>query len=597
MLSVVQCDRLIQSLSQRSLEFSNAQYPFHVVSSRQEQLVHNTTYEETINITLNELNNIPNLPDNERMFIAEDVAFIQVVLPNRFKTYANEVTQNLPAKCGQLNLVFKRTSGTYLHPEYDLIKSLPLSDNDNFASIQNHVLQINKKISEGTAQGDVYSVSITSSVDKNDLITHAKSCNIRVQNNEIEIPAVLKKSSIYNTISVWMPYTKIVEYERSTDAQQKCKLFLDLRVSRRCDPRSMEKFVQKKYENLYSSMIYSFYSLREEPYVDVILSSMTSLLTRVGITPFCPLIYGTFRVHDSMGYSNVTDPLECENGNNAQQVATKCNSKSRGPPFQILVIQKLEATLTSLLDNGWFEHTQQKSIHVTHFASYFGQLIFGLACLQSAFGLVHNDAHTSNVMYEITNDNELYYGNAKITIKVPTFGKVFKLIDYGRATVQISYTNNQKLYYGSTNVLSSIDENWNSFSLNNDLLRAISTFMYTLQEKLQTNWQFLFNNVLRNIDLIAKLENVTVEYLTTLTNELKSMVQSILTATNGLTIFENLNNNLNRNALRQEFQVGPFTYKTLPYSYENAIPINWLQKVISLFSNVDKNVCDKLYFI
>jgi len=61
------------------------------------------------------------------------------------------------------------------------------------------------------------------------------------------------------------------------------------------------------------------------------------------------------------------------------------------------------------------------------------QILFSLITFQNVFGLTHNDLHTNNVMYVETEKKFLYYKLNHMYYKVPTFGKLFKIIDYGRA--------------------------------------------------------------------------------------------------------------------------------------------------------------------
>lgn len=49
------------------------------------------------------------------------------------------------------------------------------------------------------------------------------------------------------------------------------------------------------------------------------------------------------------------------------------------------------------------------------------------------FDFTHNDLHTNNIMYSNTNIEHLYYKYNGVTYKVPTYGRIYKLIDFGRA--------------------------------------------------------------------------------------------------------------------------------------------------------------------
>ena len=55
-----------------------------------------------------------------------------------------------------------------------------------------------------------------------------------------------------------------------------------------------------------------------------------------------------------------------------------------------------------------------------------------LLCYQKVFHL-HNDLHTNNIMYNETSIKYLYYKYKNNYYKVPTNGKLFKLIDFGRS--------------------------------------------------------------------------------------------------------------------------------------------------------------------
>jgi hypothetical protein len=61
------------------------------------------------------------------------------------------------------------------------------------------------------------------------------------------------------------------------------------------------------------------------------------------------------------------------------------------------------------------------------------QIIMILITYQQLFSFTHNDLHTNNIMYTKTNLKYIYYIYNKKCYKVPTFGRLFKIIDFGRA--------------------------------------------------------------------------------------------------------------------------------------------------------------------
>ena len=61
------------------------------------------------------------------------------------------------------------------------------------------------------------------------------------------------------------------------------------------------------------------------------------------------------------------------------------------------------------------------------------QIVMILITYQKTFAFTHNDLHTNNVMYNSTDKKFLYYCYKKKYYKVPTFGRIFKIIDFGRS--------------------------------------------------------------------------------------------------------------------------------------------------------------------
>ena len=66
------------------------------------------------------------------------------------------------------------------------------------------------------------------------------------------------------------------------------------------------------------------------------------------------------------------------------------------------------------------------------------QVIFTLIGYQNAFNFVHNDLHTNNIMYIPTEYDYIFYKYEGQNYKVKTYGKIWKIIDYGRATYQFN---------------------------------------------------------------------------------------------------------------------------------------------------------------
>lgn len=68
------------------------------------------------------------------------------------------------------------------------------------------------------------------------------------------------------------------------------------------------------------------------------------------------------------------------------------------------------------------------------------QVIMALIAHQKAYDLTHNDLHSSNIMYSKTANTHIVYKIGGEYYRVPTFGKVWKIIDFGRAIYRINNT-------------------------------------------------------------------------------------------------------------------------------------------------------------
>ena len=96
-------------------------------------------------------------------------------------------------------------------------------------------------------------------------------------------------------------------------------------------------------------------------------------------------------------------------------------------PVSLSLMEKLDATLDDVLD-------EEYNMSETEWFSVFFQVAFGLAVAQKYFSFVHNDLHSSNVMFKATPLKFLYYQIGNNFYKIPTYGKVTKIIDFARGT-------------------------------------------------------------------------------------------------------------------------------------------------------------------
>jgi hypothetical protein len=64
-------------------------------------------------------------------------------------------------------------------------------------------------------------------------------------------------------------------------------------------------------------------------------------------------------------------------------------------------------------------------------------VVMTLLTYQKVFNFTHKDLHTNNIMYISTKQKFLWYEYKNVCYKVSTYGKIFKLIDFGRSIYKI----------------------------------------------------------------------------------------------------------------------------------------------------------------
>ena len=98
-------------------------------------------------------------------------------------------------------------------------------------------------------------------------------------------------------------------------------------------------------------------------------------------------------------------------------------------PVQMIFLEKCHGTMDELLTN-------QMSAEEARSALF--QIIMILLVYQKLFKFTHNDLHTNNIMFIHTDLAFLKYKYRNHIYCVPTYGRIFKIIDYGRSIYKYS---------------------------------------------------------------------------------------------------------------------------------------------------------------
>ena len=137
-------------------------------------------------------------------------------------------------------------------------------------------------------------------------------------------------------------------------------------------------------------------------------------------------------------------------------------------PVQVICMEFCENTFDDLILSNDLKEEE--------WMSAFMQIIMILITYQKTFAFTHNDLHSNNVMYNYTDKKFIYYCYKKQYYKVPTFGRIFKIIDFGRSI----YKYNGKLFCSD------------SFQIGNDAATQYNTEPYFNETKprLEPNYSF-----------------------------------------------------------------------------------------------------------
>jgi hypothetical protein len=140
----------------------------------------------------------------------------------------------------------------------------------------------------------------------------------------------------------------------------------------------------------------------------------------------------------SSRYSKTTssnDDSKSENSHSSSSLSTYSESSSCSEedifisikefPVQTIALECCENTLDHYIENNKLKDNEWESIIL--------QILLTLITYQHVFDFTHNDLHTNNIVYITTEKKFLYYKYKNSHYKVPTFGKIYKIIDFGRA--------------------------------------------------------------------------------------------------------------------------------------------------------------------
>lgn len=142
--------------------------------------------------------------------------------------------------------------------------------------------------------------------------------------------------------------------------------------------------------------------------------------------------YGSCTESEKSDDSETHGSYDSDSVSDSDDEADELYMKIKSIPTQIVVIEKCENTLDHLLEHDL--------LTIEELESCIFQIIVTLHTFQSIFDFTHNDLHTNNIMYVTTEVTHLTYIICGKTYFVPTFGKIYKIIDFGRSIYKCNNT-------------------------------------------------------------------------------------------------------------------------------------------------------------
>ena len=83
---------------------------------------------------------------------------------------------------------------------------------------------------------------------------------------------------------------------------------------------------------------------------------------------------------------------------------------------------------------------------------YIFQIIYSLKFMWTKYKITHNDLHLNNIMFKYTEQKFIVYKHKKKTYKISTYGKLLKIIDFGRACLTYNGTKINNNIFDKDNI-------------------------------------------------------------------------------------------------------------------------------------------------
>lgn len=191
--------------------------------------------------------------------------------------------------------------------------------------------------------------------------------------------------------------------------------------------------------NPLTHMLYDYiYNPNSQNNIEIFSLYSTSKLVELDINPHFCKFYGswsavmkkfTFDItHEKNITQEILDDILTDNQGHCSLIDNKKGLfvEFENYPCYLVASEKADLDIDFLYDNNLIDYNFIRSIVF--------QIFSAIVTMNNVLGMKHNDLHLGNIMLSIANESHIYYSFENVYYKVPTYGYVIKIIDWGRAT-------------------------------------------------------------------------------------------------------------------------------------------------------------------
>jgi hypothetical protein len=230
------------------------------------------------------------------------------------------------------------------------------------------------------------------------------------------------------------------------------------------------EYTQNKYSTRYPSyynqeLTNFLYNFANPSYIDIFSHFLCSRLVEEDVSPHFPLFYGVYNTifskftHKFESKSDFIDFIEDNNGiYKSDLYSTICHDDINkykvtynNFPVCLMATEVMDYDLGDFIEDDLLINKNNEEDPSLYFeeniTSILFQTIAALSVVHNFWELYHNDLHLGNIMFKNTTNKYIYYYFKNTYYKVPTFGKVVKIIDWNRATMKYNGVQLNNLEY------------------------------------------------------------------------------------------------------------------------------------------------------